>query len=420
MFSYRERVVDSTLQKKLRLKGAVLIQGAKWIGKTTTSKQVAKSVIDITEDNNKQLAVIDPINLLDKEPPILIDEWQLVPSLWDRVRNEVDRRGERGQFILTGSASPVDKSQYSHSGIGRITRMTMRPMTLYESGDSSGSVSLYSLFSPDYKVFAETNVNIDKIAYLISRGGWPEAIGRSIDDALEVSRDYVDGLIESDLDKAMDIATDKTITRAILISYSRNIGSQVKYEEIRKDIAKNEIDTIGITTVYKYINSLKKIFIIEDTECWSPKLRSKTVTRNTDTRYFVDPSIAVAVRRLGPQDLINDLETMGFLFENLVMRDLRVYAESIDGEVYHYRDKDNDECDAVVHLHDGRYGLIEVKLGDGNLVENGAKSLNRVEAKLDTTRMNPPSFKMIIVGVGRYAYRREDGIYVVPITCLKP
>ncbi len=216
------------------------------------------------------------------------------------------------------------------------------------------------------------------------------------------------------------MVTDKTITRALLISYARNIGSQAKYEEIRKDVLKNGRERLGITTVYRYINVLKTVFIIEDAECWSPKLRSRTVTRNTDTRYFVDPSIAVAVRRLGPEDLINDLETMGFLFENLVIRDLRVYAESMDGEVYHYRDRDNDECDAVVHLHDGRYGLVEIKLGDGNLVENGAKSLKRVEAKIDTTRMNPPSFKMIIVGVGRYAYRREYGIYVVPITCLKP
>lgn len=285
MVSYRERVADVILQKKLRLKGAVLIQGAKWIGKTTTAKQMANSVIDMTEDNNRQLAVLDPGNLLDKNPPILIDEWQLVPSLWDRVRSEVDKRVERGQFILTGSASPVNKDLYSHSGIGRITRLKMRPMTLYESGDSSGTVSLLSLFNSDYKVFSETNVDINKISYLISRGGWPETIGRSEDDALEVSRDYVEGLIESDLDKAMDIVTDKSITRAILISYARNIGTQVKYEEIRKDISKNELDFIGITTVYKYVNSLKTIFIIEDAECWSPKLRSKTVTRTTDTRY---------------------------------------------------------------------------------------------------------------------------------------
>lgn len=420
MLLYRDRIADGILQKKLRLKGAVLIQGAKWIGKTTTAKQMAGSLIDMTEGNNKQLALLDPVNLLDKVPPVLIDEWQLVPSLWDRIRSEVDRRGEKGQFILTGSASSVDKSQYSHSGVGRITRMTMRPMTLYESGDSSGSVSLSSLFAPDSDVFSETDVDIKQIAYLISRGGWPDTIGGSESDALEVARDYVDGIIESDLDKALEMKTDKSITRALLISYARNIGTQAKYEEIRKDISKNELDTIGITTVYKYINALETIFIIEDGECWSPKLRSRTVTRTTDTRYFVDPSIAVAVRRLGPQDLINDLQTMGFLFENLVMRDLRVYAESIDGEVYHYRDKDNDECDAVVHLHDGRYGLIEIKLGDGNLVESGVKSLNRVERKLDTVKMNPPSFKMIIVGVGKYAYRRKDGIYVVPLTCLKP
>ena len=420
MFEYIDRIADNALKKKLRLKGAVLIQGVKGSGKTTTAKQLSKSLIDMTEDNNKMLARLDPVNLLNKDTPVLIDEWQLVPSLWDRVRTEVDKRGEKGQFILTGSATPVDKSQYSHSGVGRITRMTMRPMTLYESGDSSGTVSLSDLFSGDCNVFSETDTDLRRIAYLIARGGWPETIGKEEDDALEVSRDYVDGIIDTDLDKVLGFVTDKTITRALLISYARNIGTQVKYEEIRKDAAKNEHDTLGITTVYKYINALKTVFLIEDAECWSPKLKRTVVTRKTAKRYFVDPSLAVAIRNIGPQNLIDDLDSMDSLFKNLVMRDLRVYAESIDGEVFHYRDRDNDECDAVVQLHDGRYGLIEVKLGDGYLVDGGAKSLKRVEAKLDITKMNPPSFKMIIVGAGKNAYRREDGIFVVPLTCLKP
>ena len=420
MFEYIDRIADNALKKKLRLKGAVLIQGVKGSGKTTTAKQLSKSLIDMTEDNNKMLARLDPVNLLNKDTPVLIDEWQLVPSLWDRVRTEVDKRGEKGQFILTGSATPVDKSQYSHSGVGRITRMTMRPMTLYESGDSSGTVSLSDLFSGDCNVFSETDTDLRRIAYLISRGGWPETIGKEEDDALEVSRDYVDGIIDTDLDKVLGFVTDKTITRALLISYARNIGTQVKYEEIRKDAAKNKHDTLGITTVYKYINALKTVFLIEDAECWSPKLKRTVVTRKTAKRYFVDPSLAVAIRNIGPQNLIDDLDSMDSLFKNLVMRDLRVYAESIDGEVFHYRDRDNDECDAVVQLHDGRYGLIEVKLGDGYLVDGGAKSLRRVESKLDFSRMNPPSFKMIIVGAGKNAYRREDGIFVVPLTCLKP
>ena len=420
MLKYRERIADSVLSKKLRLKGAVLIQGAKWTGKTTTAKQTAKSVVDMTEENNVLLARLDPVTLLTKDTPVLIDEWQLVPKLWDTVRTEVDRRGERGQFILTGSATPVDRSGYNHSGVGRITRMTMRPMTLYESGDSSGNVSLSGLFDSGYTVSSAADMNIRQLAYLIARGGWPETIGESEEDALEVARDYVDGIIESDLDRAEGKETNKATTRALLLSYARHIGTQVKYEEIRRDMAKNELDTLSISTVYRYVNALKTIFLIEDAECWSPKLRSKTVTRTTDTRYFVDPSIAVAVKRLGAQDLINDLETTGFLFENLVIRDLRVYAESIDGEVYHYRDSDGDECDAVVHLHDGRYGLIEVKLGDGYLVDGAVKSLTRVESKLDTERMNPPSFRMVIVGVGKYAYRRPDGIYVVPLSSLKP
>ena len=420
MFEYIDRIADNALKKKLRLKGAVLIQGVKGSGKTTTAKQLSKSLIDMTEDNNKMLARLDPVNLLNKDTPVLIDEWQLVPSLWDRVRTEVDKRGEKGQFILTGSATPVDKSQYSHSGVGRITRMTMRPMTLYESGDSSGTVSLSDLFSGDCNVFSETDTDLRRVAYLISRGGWPETIGQDEDDALEVSRDYVDGIIDTDLDKVLGFVTDKTITRALLISYARNIGTQVKYEEIRKDAAKNEHDTLGITTVYKYINALKTVFLIEDAECWSPKLKRTVVTRKTAKRYFVDSSLAVAIRKIGPQSLIDDLDSMDSLFKNLVMRDLRVYAESIDGEVFHYRDRDNDECDAVVQLHDGRYGLIEVKLGDGYLVDGGAKSLRRVESKLDFSRMNPPSFKMIIVGAGKNAYRREDGIFVVPLTCLKP
>lgn len=419
---YRKRICDEILKSKLDLLGAVLIEGTKWCGKTTTAMQQSKTVIlmNDTDKNYLSLAEIKPSELLKGETPLLIDEWQLAPQLWNAVRFEVDKRAKNGQFILTGSATPVDKSRIYHSGIGRISRMTMRPMSLYESGDSSGEVSLLSLFESNGDIFVNVGSDIERIAYLVCRGGWPQVLDKKDDKALKISYEYVEGLIEADLEKAVGKKINKARAERLLKSYSRNIGTQINIEEIRKDIiGKGANIQFGINTLHKYINALKDCYIIEDAESWCAQLRSRTVIRSAPTRYFVDPSIAAATLRIGPSDLINDLRTFGFLFENMVMRDLRVYAQSIDGDVYHYRDKDNLECDAVIHLRNGKYGLVEIKLGGETNIEKGALSLNKLEAKIDVEAMKAPSFKMVIVGVGQYAYKRKDGVIVMPITCLK-
>lgn len=399
-----------------------MVEGAKWCGKTTTSKQIAKSVLYMQEPAQKKqnllMADTNPSLLLQGDTPRLIDEWQLAPKLWDAVRFEVDQRNDFGQFILTGSAVPPDTSEISHSGTGRISRMLMRPMSLLESGESNGSVSLEGLFNADYEVSASVESDIDELAFLICRGGWPKAIGKSVKVALQQAINYYDAVVNSDISRVDGKERNPERAKLLMRSYSRNIGSQAKFEEMRQDILGNDVDSFSIDTLYDYLNALKKIFVVEDAPAWNPNLRSKTAIRNTDTRYFVDPSIATASMDLGPKDLINDLNTMGLFFENLCVRDLRVYAQSIGGEIYHYRDKNGLECDAVVHLRNGSYGLVEIKLGGDKLIEEGVATLNKLEKIIDTTKMKSPSFKMILTGVGNYAFKRPDGILVVPIRSL--
>lgn len=419
---YRKRLADEVLKDKLEASGAVLVEGAKWCGKTTTSKQIAKSVLYMQEPAQKKqnllMADTNPSLLLQGNTPRLIDEWQLAPKLWDAVRFEVDQRDDFGQFILTGSAVPPDTSEISHSGTGRISRMLMRPMSLFESGESNGSVSLEGLFNTDYEVSASVESDIEKLAFLICRGGWPKAVGKSVKVALQQALDYYDAVVNSDISRVDGKERNPERAKLLMRSYSRNIGSQAKFEEIRRDILGNDVDSFSIDTLYDYLNALKKIFVIEDAPAWNPNLRSKTAIRNTDTRYFVDPSIATASMGLGPKDLINDLSTMGLLFENLCVRDLRIYAQSIGGEIYHYRDKSGLECDAVVHLRNGSYGLVEIKLGGDKLIEEGCATLNKFEKIIDTTKMRSPSFKMVLTGVGNYAFKRPDGILVVPVRSL--
>lgn len=364
------------------------------------------------------MADTNPSLLLQGDVPRLIDEWQLAPKLWDAVRFEVDQRDDFGQFILTGSAVPPDTSEISHSGTGRISRMLMRPMSLFESGESSGSISLEGLFNTDYEVSASVESDIEKLAFLICRGGWPKAVGKSIKVALQQAVDYYDAVVNSDISRVDGKERNPKRAKLLMRSYSRNIGSQAKFEEIRQDILGNDVDSFSIDTLYDYLNALKKIFVVEDAPAWNPNLRSKTAIRNTDTRYFVDPSIATASMGLGPKDLINDLSTMGLLFENLCVRDLRIYAQSIGGKIYHYRDKSGLECDAVVHLRNGSYGLVEIKLGGDKLIEEGCATLNKFEKIIDTTKMKSPSFKMVLTGVGNYAFKRPDGILVVPVRSL--
>lgn len=424
MKKYMPRTADGILKNRLASKGAVLIEGPKWCGKTTTGKQFAKSVIEMDRPDQtrqyQEMAAINPLLLLKGEVPRLIDEWQLAPNLWNTVRYEVDQRYDFGQFILTGSAVPAELDASAHTGTGRIARLKMRPMSLYESGDSNGQVSLKDLFDGK-DISGIDDHTIEDIAFEICRGGWPRAIGESEQVALRQAIDYVDAVVSDDIRRVDGTARDAERTKRLLRSYARNIASQASLETIRQDVIANDTEeSFSEVTLYDYLDALKKIFVIEDAPAWNPNLRSKTAIRSKDTRYFVDPSIAAAALGLGPNDLINDLNTMGLIFENLCIRDLRVYADALDGSIYHYRDKTNLECDAVIHLRGGAYGLIEVKLGGDPFIEEGAKNLIALAKKIDTTKMKAPAFLMVLCGVAPFAYKRRDGVCVVPVSCLKP
>lgn len=424
MMEYKKRIADEILEKKLKGKGAVLIQGPKWCGKTTTAEQIAGSILYMAnpKDKNQNLSLADlsPDLLLNGKTPRLIDEWQIAPKLWDAVRFEVDHRNLEGQFILTGSSVPANMNDVIHTGTGRISWLTMRPMSLYESGESNGSISLNDLFNSNVSQTGINNLSLNDIAYLCCRGGWPRSIFLDKDIALEQPYDYYNAVVNVDISKVDNVERNNERTKNLMKSYARNIGSQASNEKIRNDMISNDSFSLDSDTILSYINALKKIFVIEEAPAWNPNLRSKTAIRTSNTRYFIDPSIAVAALGLGPNDLINDLNTFGLIFETLCIRDLRVYAESINGQVYHYRDASDLECDAVIHLRNGSYGLIEIKLGGDKLVNDAAKNLLKLQSKIDTSKMKNPSFLMILTAQGNYAYRREDGVYIVPIGCLKP
>lgn len=423
MKRYRKRIADDILIRKLEGKGAVLIEGPKWCGKTTTAEQLAASILYMDDPEKKEqniaMSELNPKRLLKGATPRLIDEWQLAPKLWDAIRFEVDHRGELGQFVLTGSAVPADTREITHSGTGRFTWLTMRPMSLYESGDSTGEVRLKDLFSGAAEIDGASNLSIDRLAFLVCRGGWPQAVDMRDEIALDQAMDYYDAVVHSDINRADNVQKNPERVKRLMRSYARNQGGQVPNTVLAQDIAANDKTPISEETVASYVSALRKIFVVEDMPAWNPNLRSKTAIRSSDTRYYIDPSIAATALGIGPNDLINDLNTFGFLFETLCIRDLRVFADALNGEVYHYRDKDGQECDAVVHLRNGNYGLIEIKLGGDRLIEEGAKSLKSMEAKIDTDKMNTPSFLMVLTGTGDYAYRRQDGVYVVPIGCLR-
>lgn len=422
MDNYLPRILDKILDERLEAKGAVLIEGPKWCGKTTTAKQHAKSFLVIDEigalKRSKFISETMPGKLLEGKTPRLIDEWQMIPDIWNVIRHEVDNRDKFGQFILTGSSVPIEMDSTMHSGIGRISRLYMRPMSLYESQDSTGEVSLQDLFM-GRDIGALNNTSLNQIAFLICRGGWPKALGLSEKPALFQAIDYFNSIIADDISRVDLVRRDKEKTKKLLRSYARNVGTQSSLETIREDVA-HDNEIFSKTTLYSYLEALRKIFVLEDAPAWSPNLRSKTAIRTTDTRYFVDPSIATAALEVGPNDLLNDLKTMGFLFENLCVRDLRVYADYLDGSVYHYRDKNNLECDAVVHLRGGAYGLVEIKLGGESLIEEGANNLKKLAERLDYKRMKKPAFLLVLCAQSKIAYKRKDGVYVVPISVLKP
>ena len=423
MKEYKERIADKLLKRRLQGKGAVLIEGPKWCGKTTTAEQLAESILYMDDPEsihqNLTLAEIDPKRLLNGKTPRLIDEWQLAPKLWDAVRFEVDHRNDLGQFILTGSSVPASSEHIHHTGTGRFSWLLMRPMSLYESLESTGDVSLSELFNSPDQISGENHLDINKLAFVVCRGGWPRATDLKDEIALDQAFDYYDAVVHSDISKVDGVTRNPERVKRLMRSYARNQGSQATNKLLCDDISANESDNIDTDTVSSYINALKRIFVIEETEAWNPNLRSKTAIRTSNTRYYIDPSIAAAALGLGPQDLLSDLRTFGLLFETMCIRDLRVFADVLNGNVYHFRDKTDLECDAVIHLRNGSYGLIEIKLGGESLIEEGAATLKKLNGKLDTSKMKKPSFLMILTGIGNYAYRRPDGIYVVPIGCLK-
>lgn len=420
---YKKRIIDETIKKKLKAKGAVLVEGPKWCGKTTSCEQISKSKLYMSDPSQKNqnilLAQMNPELLLEGETPRLIDEWQIAPKLWDAIRFEVDHRNDEGQFLLTGSTTPVNKSDIDHSGTGRFSWVTMRPMSLYESGESNGSISLNDLFEKKDNIKGINNLTLNDIAFLTCRGGWPRATFMENDIALEQAFDYFDSIIKNDISSADGIIKDSERVKRLMKSYARNQGTQASIAVLKEDMQNNDINSLNEDTIYSYINALKKIFVIEEVPAWNPNLRSKTAIRSSDTRYFVDPSIATAALGIGPNDLINDLHTFGLIFETLCIRDLKVYAESLNGNVYHYRDANNLECDAVIHLRNGDYGLIEIKLGGDELINEGIKSLLELKEKIDTTKMKKPSFLMVLTAIGKYAYKNENNVYIVPIGTLK-
>jgi len=423
---YRNRVVDQMLADRLEGAGAVLVKGAKWCGKTTTCEQIAGSVLYMGDPKSKkrnlQLAEIDIDSLLTGRSPRLIDEWQEYPPFWDSVRYQVDHRTGFGHFILTGSVVPPDTDEIMHTGTGRISSLLMRPMSLWESGESDGTVSLGKLLrGEEFMPCTCRSVDLPGMALLVCRGGWPTAVGQRERISLRRAKDYYEAVVSQDVSRVDNVPRDPERVMRLMRSYARLQGTQSNLSAIRKDMLEHDTRTLDEDTVYSYLGALRKLFVVEDMKAWCPNLRSKAVVRTSDTRYFTDSSIAAAALGVGPGDLMNDLRSFGYLFETMAVRDLRVYSDAYEGAVSHYLDKNGLECDAVVHLPNGTYGLVEIKLGGESLIEEGASTLNSLARIVDITKMKPPSFKMVLTAVGEFAYRRkDDGVIVCPLSALKP
>lgn len=413
------------LLDELSVMGAVVVEGAKWCGKTTTAEQAAASVIYIDEEGKTEenilLARTAPARILNGSAPRLVDEWQLAPTLWDSIRFRVDRAKTPGAFILTGSSVLPQTTEIRHSGAGRFSWLRMRPMSLWESGDSTGEVSLSSLFSANLEDGAPSkDAPLEEMAFLLCRGGWPYVSSLKTEKALKVAFAYVDAVTRSDISRVDGVMRDENRARRLLRSFARLQGTQSTAAAIKADLEANEPRSFGEATVCSYINALKRIFTIEDMPAWCPNLRCKSPIRTSDTRYFTDASIATAALGIGPEDLMNDIRTFGLLFETMAVRDLRVYADALSGSVSHYHDASGLECDAVVHLRNGRYGLVEIKLGGKELIEKGVKSLKKLAERIDPAKNKSPSFLMVLTAVGGFAYRRDDGVIVCPLSALKP
>ncbi len=420
MDRYLPRIIDDVLVERLKTIGAILIEGPKWCGKTMTASMVSKSQLFMQDPDNKssylKAADTKPSLLLRGDKPRLLDEWQMAPVLWDAVRFNIDQTGLTNQYILTGSAVPRDNA-VMHSGTGRIGRLTMRPMSLYESSESNGTVSLDSLFNGMSDIEAVANLSIEEIAAAIVRGGWPAAVTSNNRAMLRYAIDYTDAIINRDIVLVDGVKKDPEKVRTVMRSLARNISTLATVNTIAEDVAGAEGDCVSSKTVSYYISTLRRIFVVEDLPAWNPIIRSKTAIRTSVKRQFIDPSIATAILRLNPEKILEDFEYFGFLFESLCIRDLRIYAEAIDGKVFHYRDKSDLEVDAIIALADGRWGAIEIKLGSKE-IEKAAINLIKLAKRINTKKMKEPSFLMVLTG-GQYAYQRDDGVLIVPISCLK-
>jgi predicted AAA+ superfamily ATPase len=416
---YISRICDRELHDALNTTGAVLVEGPKWCGKTSTCEHAAQSVIYLQDPDHTEsylnLAETTPSWLLRGEIPRLIDEWQMAPVLWDAVRFEVDRRGEPGQFILTGSAVPPQNAT-AHTGIGRITRMRMRPMSLFESDESNGTVSLSALFNGTQGPAEPTSTTVERLAFALCRGGWPATLSRPEKAALRLPQNYLEMVIHEDISEVDGVDKDPARVRVLLQSLARNVATLASHQTIVDDVSANQ-KSLSEKTVASYMNALRRIFVLEDLPAWAPALRSKTAIRTADKRLFVDPSLAAAALRLRPESLMLDFNTFGLLFENLCARDLRVYAQANDGDVFHYRDKNNLEADLIVQLRNGQWAAIEVKMGHREL-DTAAQHLLKLQSKVDEGRMGAPAFLMILTATS-IPYQRPDGVWVVPLACLR-
>ena len=418
--SYIRRISDDKLILLLQAKGAVLIEGPKWCGKTRSAEEIAKSVLYMQDPDTSKANILTaktkPSLLLAGETPRLLDEWQVAPELWNAVRFAVDKRHANGQFILTGSVIP-SRTDDMHTGTGRIARMKMRTMSLFETQDSTGEISLQALFDGKTNLEGKSSLSVEQLAFIINRGGWP-SVAREKNEkiALAIAEDYVEAIANEDISKADGTWKNPDRVKNLLRSLSRNISSEAKTTTILRDLAEND-ENLSQVTIDQYINALRKIFVVEDLPAWNVSLRSKSAIRTTAKRHFTDPSIAAASLRATPKRLLSDFKTFGFLFESLCIRDLRIYAQSIDGSVYHYRDKSGLEIDAIIQLADGRWGAVEIKMGAGE-IEDASENLLKLHRKVDTEKANDPSFLMVLTGT-EYAFQMENGVWVVPLGCLR-
>lgn len=417
MAEYYDRLIEQIIEKKLKSSGAIAIEGPKFCGKTTTALRYSKSDIRLNTRQRIELARMQPKNVLNGDTPRVIDEWQTVPDIWNEVKAWIDEKPDFGQFILTGSSTPADKTDIYHSGAGRITTIAMKPMSLTESKESSCTVSLKELFeNNEAEIFDENkDSSLERTAFLLCRGGWPLSVRAGDEISLDVTRNYYEGLFNFEYSANEKFRNKKPdVLRMIMRSYARHISTEAAVKTIRTDVIETNNRTLDAKTLDDYIEALKDLFIIEDIEAWNPNIRSKSAIRTTPTRHFVDTSIAASVLGVAPSDLINDLNTFGLFFEDMAVRDLGIYASYLDGAVKHYRDSSGLECDAVLHLRNGKWASIEIKLGGEKLIEEGAASLRKIKKTVNEDNL---AFQMILTATGP-AYRRTDGIYVVPIDCL--